>query len=150
MGEKFSGCLAVIVIAVVVIALGAGALVSGIGQMFGSYWQGKGNYELASAAANAVRADTQAAHGLDARTLALVILPVGVSILFAVIFLSYSAWREARLMRMLELAGQTYIATDIQTVRPARPPKPTYALLEAPERENIYIPVWAGTEAGQK
>lgn len=147
MGEKFSGCLSVLVIGAVVLVFGAGALVDGIGQMFGSYWQGKGNYELATAAANAVRADTQAAHGLDARALALILIPVSISILFAVIFLLYSAWREARLMRALKLSGRI---SSVQVVQPACLPKTAYTLMEAPERQNTYIPVWAGSEAGEK
>jgi hypothetical protein len=75
---------------------------------------------------------------------------VGVSVLFAVTFLLYSAWRGARLMRALELSGRVYDIQSVQTVLPACLPKPTYALLEAPERQNTYIPVWAGNEAGQK
>jgi len=140
--EKGQGCLTAVVVAVLFAIFGIGALVNGAEQMFDSYWQGKSNYELASAAANAVRADTAAAHGLDARTLALVLLPVGVMLLCMVGFFLYSAWREAQMMRMLSNSQRPY--NSMQNTLPACLPKHTYALLEAPERENTYTPIWAG------
>lgn len=128
------GLICIVIIAFVMVAVGFGG---------GSYWEGRADYALSDAAADAVRADTRAAHGFDARTLALVLLPLSTSIVLVTIFLSYLAKREAQMLKH-------FYAHELITEQVACLPESTYVLQVAPERENTYISVWAGGQAGDE
>ena len=105
-----------------------------------AYRQSTSDYVLSMAAANAVYADTKAAHGFDLRWWsfvgALVCVVVVLVGLFAVI-------QERQQRRLWQLLAQTPTLPPT-TEPPACLPNPVYTIESAPERENTYLSVWAG------
>ena len=137
---KGMGCLAALAIIVVVAALSITSLVSGVKEATSAYWLGKSNYLLTEAAANAIYADTRAAHGFNWNVVGYVGLVAGVALLFFGLFFVTQMIQQRRLLNALtNLQTYSSLQASPSVELPACLPEQAYIVEQAPERQHTYI-----------